>query len=352
MPIYQITITPLEYYFFGGEKHGTDLKNNYFVESLPYPQQTTLLGLLRYFLLKEKELINGKSIKNECEAEALRLIGENSFHFSREQSNQEFGKITKISPLYFNNGKENYFFAPLDIEFGMENFVLKKGSKPFNAKDHYALIQQYLVAEKSQEVIPLSQIAKDFKQVGNEKGEKGKTKENAFYKQNMKYLEKGWTFVVDAEIAEEIESKDYYYSLGGEKCHFKLRFIEKNAFYTPPYPQKHLREGIFCLLCLSDCFIEGAEMKKLPFAVNEYVSFRNLRSKVSTKNFYALKKARHDKDDHAIMENALIHSSRYQLLQRGSVLYFEKQEDAEKLRIAIENTNGKAIGFNHILTSF
>jgi CRISPR-associated protein Cmr3 len=347
MPIYQITITPLEYYFFGGEKHNADLKTNYFVESLPYPQQTALLGLLRYFLLQKKGLIDGKFISNK--AEAAILIGEHSFHFLQQQ---KFGKITKISPLYFRKKAENYFFAPLDIAFEMENFVLKKGNKPFNAKDHSTLIQQYLISENSQEVIPISKIAMDFAQVGNEKGEKGKTKENAFYKQKMKYLEKDWSFAVDAEIAEEIEHKDYYCSLGGEKCHFKLNFVKKDAFFAPKYPKKHQREGIFCLLCLSDCFIDSVEIKNLPFAVNEYVSFRNLRSKVSTKNFYALKKVQDNKDEHSTMDNGLIHSSRYQLLQRGSVLYFEKQSEAEKLRDIIEKENGKTIGFNRILTSF
>ena len=43
MAQYKIKITPLQYYFFGGEKHDEEFKINYSVESLDYPQQTTIL---------------------------------------------------------------------------------------------------------------------------------------------------------------------------------------------------------------------------------------------------------------------------------------------------------------------
>lgn len=342
MPHYQIHITPLEYFFFGSEKHNADLTTNYFVESQPYPQQTTLLGLLRFFLLQKNGLITGKSINNQ--AAAKNLIGHESFDFCNKIEKDTFGKIKNISPLYFSNGKKRFFFAPLDIKFKMgKAFQLTHQGKDFNAKDHAPLVQHYLISEDFADIFKLDCIVRDYAQVGNEKGEKGQTKENAFYKQNMKRLENDWSFVIDAEIEEEISvNESYFLPFGGEKCFFKLSFQKKNAF-NPQYPtSKHERNGFFPLLCLSDCFVAGEKIKQLPFAVNNYVSFRNFRSNVSTKNFDALKK------DEKI-DDSQIRSSRYQILQRGSVLYFTNETDRDDFAKEMKAQNGFSIGFNHVL---
>ncbi|HUM51391.1 MAG TPA: type III-B CRISPR module-associated Cmr3 family protein [Chitinophagales bacterium] len=343
MANYQIKMTPVEYYFFGGEKHNEDLTTNYFVESNDYPQQTTLLGLLRYFLLQKNKLLGGKNLPKEKQEEAGKNIGEQSFDFNSIANT--FGKIISLSPLYFNDSKNNFFFAPLDIQFEISNnFILSdKENKTYTTKKHGNLIAQYLISEDSKEIIELSKIIKNISQVGNEKGDKGETKENAFYKQTMKQLAGGWSFVIDADINEEIdENEDYFLPFGGEKCFFKLNFKKQEAF-SPTYPSSHSR-NVFSILCLSDCFTDGSKIKDLEFAVNNYVSYRNLRSKLSTQNFNSLKK---DNE----MEQGIKRSERYQLLQRGSVLYFSDVEKGKLFAGNLKNTNGSSIGFNHIITN-
>lgn len=343
MANYQIKITPVEYYFFGSEKHTEDLTTNYFVESNDYPQQTTLLGLLRYFLLQKSNLLVGKNLPKDKQGDAKDLIGTQSFDYN--SSANTFGKISSISALYFNNDKTNFFFAPMDIQFNINNdFILSdKENKVYSAKKHSHLITQYLISEDSKQIIELSKIIESIPQVGNEKGDKGETKENAFYKQKMKRLANGWSFVVDAEIDEEInENKDYFLPFGGEKCFFKLNFKKQAALLTN-YPSSHSR-NIFSILCLSDCFADGNCIKELEFAVTNYVSYRNLKSKLSTQNFNALKK---EKDS----EQGITRSERYQLLQRGSVLYFSDIEKGKLFADNLKNTNGSTIGFNHIITN-
>jgi len=343
MPNYQVKITPLEYYFFGGEKHNEDLTTNYFVESNDYPQQSTLLGLVRYFLLQNNNLLGGKALPEIHRKAATELIGESSFDFNSNP--QTFGTIKSISPLYFNDGTQNYYFAPLDILFDCgDNFLLSKNRDPYNAKDHFKLMQQNLIGANDNSLISLNSIIQSVYQVGNEKEQK----ENAFYKQNMKRLEKNWAFVIDVNIErdtvdnkeEEMEHKEYYLPFGGEKCFFKLSLKKQEAF-IPTYPTKHQRNKP-CLFCYGDCFIDSIEIKKLPFAVNNFISFRNLRSKITTGNFHALKE---EKD----IEKSMIRSDRYQLLQRGSVLYFNTAAERSEVKAIIDATHGSAIGFNKIL---
>ena len=52
-----IQLAPLSDFFFGGEAtFGQGQNQHYFVRSNPWPQQTTLLGMLRYELLKSAPL--------------------------------------------------------------------------------------------------------------------------------------------------------------------------------------------------------------------------------------------------------------------------------------------------------
>ncbi|MBK9257712.1 MAG: hypothetical protein IPM42_19820 [Saprospiraceae bacterium] len=338
MPNYKIKIKPLEYYFFGGEKHNEEFEANYFVESLDYPQQTTLLGMIRYFLLQENNMLGGKSLSKEIQDDAKILIGEQSFKYGAEF---KFGKITNLSPLYFSKeNDEDYFFAPLDVQFKMDDdFILSKNNVAYNAKDFSKEIKQSLYSTKSKP-IAISEIIKDIKQVGNKKGEKGVTEDKAFYKQNMKKLEEDWSFCVDAEIDVELEQKEYFIPFGGEKCFFKLTLKQGEAVH-PSYPSAHQRKQP-SILCISDCFIDGNKVKHLPFAVTDFVSFRNFRSKLNTSNHYAFKK---EQD----IETSMVRSSRYQLLKRGSILYFSDQNSRDLFANEIESDTCSKIGFNKTL---
>src|SRR5690606_21729765 len=100
----------------------------------------------------------------------------------------EFGKIKTLSPLFFTKEEKDYHFAPRDIHFTLDkNFQLYHKEIPYNAKDHYNKIGSHIISADG-ETISLHSIIRNVEQVGNEKAEKGGTKENAFYKQTMKSL--------------------------------------------------------------------------------------------------------------------------------------------------------------------
>jgi len=359
MANYQIKLTPVDTYFFGGEKHiekDGKLESNYFVESNLYPQQTTLLGLLRYYLLlKNTSVFANNRITNR--ADAAKIIGPSSFDYNLPPDNYE--KITSVGPLYFHNDSQNYFFAPLDIAFEMENFQLIKekdgGKIVYNSKDHFRDICQFLIDDKGQkrklyDDYEKNPIIFDNHQVGNEKAEKGTSKEEKdkkFYKQNAKKMSLGWSFCFDAEInvgaGIHDENDVLFVPFGGEKSFFKME-VRKQAPVSFSIPANYKRTKPY-ILCLSDCFVSADILKQASMAVSRYVSFRNIQSKVEKTEKYS---GLSQKDD-----NQLTRSNRYNLLQRGSILYFENESQRDNVKKLIESNeikHCKTIGFNKIIT--
>ena len=56
-----VRLIPLEHYFFGDENRNADGVEKYYQRSLQMPQQTTVLGAMRFLLLQTA----GKNIFNE-----------------------------------------------------------------------------------------------------------------------------------------------------------------------------------------------------------------------------------------------------------------------------------------------
>lgn len=359
MADYQIKLTPIDTFFFGGEKHtknGDDkLVANYFVESNPYPQQTTLLGLLRYYLLvKNNHLFDGKQIIKGKKEEIQELIGPKGFDYNDELKNDEddpqdegYGKIKSLSPLYLCHNEEKYLFAPMDYGFDMkDDYQLIRDGINYNAKKHYGHIGKYLVTSSGKK-ININKIIEPVEQVGNEKAENGENRDEKFYKQISMRMKPGWSFCVDTEIEAgagiESEGDSLFLPFGGEKSFFRAEVVNLNKKPLPPsLPANYLRPVPY-LYCLSDCFIESNIVKNCRFAVNSHVSFRNMLSHVRKTTKYS---GLSEKD-----EKQLKRSNRFNLLQRGSVLYFEDVTSLNNAVSNIENNKCNTIGFNQILTS-
>lgn len=364
MANYQIKLTPVETFFFGGDKLDANLVANYFVESNLYPQQTTLLGLMRYYLLlkndtifKDNKIISNSNVDN--------FIGNSSFDYCDKCPDklQSFGKIKSISPLYFNDGLENYFFAPLDIGAELkENYILEKTIlkrkersteeeeklEEFTAKEKLQFITQKLISESGSSISLFGKdgIIDDAPQVGNQKTKKGATeqdKENAFYKIYMKKMKEGWSFAIDVDFDDgsNVLEEILFIPFGGEKCFFKME-VKKLDKFIPKLPENYKRT-VNTMICMTDCFLSKPELiKTARFAINEFVSFRNLKSKTSTTKYSAL-----SKND----PSQLIRSNKWNLLKRGAVLYFDDDGKFNTFKTELEKQkNAIQIGFNQFLT--
>jgi len=343
MAIYQFILTPVDQFFFGGEKHDTKGETiNYFVESNPYPQQTTILGLVRYYLLLKHNLIGTDKIKAEGED----LIGLSSFDFDTKK--QLFGKIESISPLYFVNQGNNYFPAPFDVEHEIDKeygyYFMHKSGKKFISKDYFPPMK---VIDSAGQIGPLllgssatECIVYPTQHTGNEKGERGESKEDAFYKQAYMKMKPGWGFAFDANITEEVTEEELYINFGGEKSLFSLKVckIEKSSSPCTRLPLD--RNNLYGFYCLSDCFSEPQLLENTCFAVTKAVSFRNFQSSIKTKNYAVY----NPKDP-----DGMIRGNRFNLLARGSVLYFKTKAKRDEASEFLDKPNCTNIGFNNYL---
>ena len=115
MAVFYVTLSPLEPYFFGSERKLGDgfsnTRSSYFVQSELVPQQSTLLGMLRFFLLKQAGYVRDDYRTDE------ELIGKNSFMISSTNQSsataytQDFGAIKSISPLFLADQDDKYYIV-------------------------------------------------------------------------------------------------------------------------------------------------------------------------------------------------------------------------------------------------
>ena len=100
---YLVKMTPLEPYAFGTEQGfeypGEEKtgKESYFVKSRFFPEQTTILGMLRYLVLQQQGLLKTDFSYDENEQKQMtECVGKESFSFSSEGV-QDFGYIYGVS---------------------------------------------------------------------------------------------------------------------------------------------------------------------------------------------------------------------------------------------------------------
>ena len=250
---YRVELKPLEPYFFAGEKSfgfGKKKKqsyNNYFIRSELFPTQTTLLGTIRYLILKKYNLLTTKDYSNEKEQE--KYVGKSSFQIG--QKNQSYGMIERLSPLFILNEKgERLVRVPFNQQpksddnlklrsLKEKSYPIFDGSNDENNNNYEMKLLENVNLKKEDDVqklfynidtdgvnklIKQSDIVNSIEKVGiNLRIEK-----EAFFKKEYQYLIKGYRFGFYLEINDdEFEKKlddvieDIVY-MGSGKSAFKL----------------------------------------------------------------------------------------------------------------------------------
>lgn len=247
MAHYLIELKPISSFFFGTEDpKSDDEKVNYFQRSAYFPQQTALLGMIRFQLLKQYGLLP----INDNTDMASRLIGEKSFHVSSELPS--FGVINSLSPLMLlkddnkeddikegDNKEEAYYLfdksyvrysddekrVKLKLEMNnqaslrsenhnipaMPLLVLDRKGEPsekYIAK--YPFVSEFDTVQRNkakEEDTKMDSLFHSKEQVGIEKSPDGVTKEDAYYKMEYKTLEKGWKFGFVVDLNDDLIKK-------------------------------------------------------------------------------------------------------------------------------------------------
>ena len=389
LPKLLIKLTPLEPYFFGGQRiyEIGDENRHYFIRSLDAPSQTTLFGALRYMGIKNPD--KGFWLDEEDK----KNVGEYSYDLTDEKK-WEFGRIHSISPLFLlDNDKERNGFlirTPLDHIKGSKK-VMEKEAETKEAKgkeaggeaetkeanggkaeggantkeanggkaeggantkeitETYTRFEEYSdpvhttagIRHFPKEYDAKAGLSYSWMSLGDERiyadlfegiqklGIDTNNKRNGYFKREYKRLREGFSFAFFADVDQGFSLHNHIVYLGQGKSAFRVDW-DWNA-HEPTMPWFLRKEMVYAQ---SDWYISGNVEELYKMCKFVCVDIRDFR--VFTTN-YAMKsvKNRFKKDNHT------------RLIQAGSVFWPNNLEEfTEKIR----NSHGEIAGFNHFIT--
>jgi CRISPR-associated protein Cmr3 len=375
-----VTLTPLEHFFFGGENRNNDGTEKYLQKSLTTPQQTTILGTIRYLLLQNagKETFDNNKIVSKSKARDL--IGESSF----DMKVSKYGIIESLSEVLLWKGG---FYCPLiawenaaerknnktsiintEIQGNKEGvfFFDKETEKESITLPEYNMkyeTHEYWISEK--EELETDKIFKSQIQAGNYKNKNKKKEEekeetinndDAYFKMNFYRFNDKFSFVFNMKISDEengnqpelvkniiekLTGKKHFVNLGGERSKFicEINSIEetpekeiKEDVYQKVY-SKHFDNKYHKIILTSDAFVEE---KKNPYSDSTFAS-----TKIQKIRFHQTDN--NTKKYHNRGADGFKISELFNLLQRGSVFYFDAEDKIEDF---LNNGAFKIIGYN------
>lgn len=354
-----ITLTPLGKFFFGGDttfsiqdKEFDEEYASYIIESRKFPQQTSLLGMLRYLLLSnDSKAFDSAAQKIRNTGRATELIGKSGFQAKGGEA-LEFGYIKFLSPCFLQvrNKKdgglwENLIPAPRDqgyavsFDASMQSYIngVKREVPVVKGYDPKKYNELLFIGEK--EKVEESKIFCRDARIGIDRDFEGSTKEGAFYKQICYRFGEGrgnqeFRFAFNACIETDMIPYDgSIVSVGGDGSYFVLHIGEVESLELPASYQAEFA----CdrkLVLLSDAYLEESDAEQVKFAMTETVPFRFLKTTVNTGSYSILSREveRHD---------------RIRLYRKGSV-FFGNCDQIDRLGKALEKRKDFfQIGYNH-----
>lgn len=355
MKIYKITLSPKDWFFFGGAStFDNGIKSSYIAHSDKIPQQTTLLGLMRYLVLKNEELLFSE-VSQPKQDRIDKAIGEMSFLLG--QKDQKFGQIIKLSPVFLERKSDSKAFFPVPLAYNYKlsfeeadiymNGEVKKqlisDNNTFKEKD-YCNFQKFYDCEGC--VIGEEDIFLTNMQIGITKNtdieKEENEKEKGFFKHEMvRFKDDDFCFAFFVKLTDDAKDlKDDFVYLGAERSCFKMKVDKltnvndlKQCFFTlhPSKPEKGR------IVLLSPTYIgDMDELNSLcDFHWSFITPFRNLA--------FA-------KDGKGKLNSGKISYHRgyisYNLLCVGSVLFFH-EKNREKIEKLLNDEHMQTIGYNY-----
>ncbi len=365
MRIYKVTLEPEDWFFFGGGStfdNGT--KTSYIAHSMLLPQQTALLGMIRYQLLKQHNLLFGQGGSPEM-SEVKKLIGEKSF-IMKDNSQHAYGDILGISPVFLEEyniqnkqAVRKLFPLSLTNSYSLsfndnvrvymtdrEKKLLIDDNDSFNAKK-YDNYMKY--SDKDGQSILTTDIFERRMQIGITKNTDYKTEEGEdegnFFKHEMVRFRKdkvkntSFRFAFYVKLSSNDLKTDFVF-LGAERSCFNMMVsleegtdLKQIFLEDTPSPSK-TKESIEIL---SPTYVEDIETLEslCDFHWSYITSFRNLT---------------YNKDGKGKLNSGNVSYNRgatsYNMLCAGTVLFFDesKRNNIEEL---LNDEHLQSIGYNY-----
>ena len=244
---YLVTFSPLEPYTFGTDQsftyEGADKtgQESYLAASNQLPEQTMLLGALRYMALQKAGLLHTDFSYTPAEQERIRAcIGPESFRF--QKPDQSFGVIHALSPLFLVNREKQTVLIPNPFH----NRASKSGYQPMQlgapircgeGEIRLPLAEEYKAKKGyasgflelgSRDVY--SELFQKHLITGNQEVMEEDEREQAFFRRERYALDKDYAFAVLAETAADALPTDCVVYMGVKRAAFRARVCPAEAF--------------------------------------------------------------------------------------------------------------------------
>ncbi len=352
--LYRVNITPQEPYTLG-----TDIgfamkgenqfgKISYFMQSNNVPDQTTVLGMLRYLVLQQGGLLHTDFKYTQQEQAAMaEKIGAESFSFTASAP-QSFGSIQSISPLFLMDETGDYYvknpfhntakaadentpakgYCPMALEplastaCGKEIHLPKQGE--YDAKHGHAGGYYNL---HTGEIFDTDALIRTQTQVGNRKNGGSPNSDEGFFKRETKVLKQGYSFAVFVEADALPETSIAHLGYRRAVC----------TVCATPVQQNDLVEQV------QAAFAPTAQDATWQYALSDVIPTDALApdafciiEKKQVRNLETVYQADGAKGKMRKM------AAQYNLIESGSVFYHQCN--------ITYNENGSNIGYNKIIT--
>lgn len=373
MPTYLIKLTPLDKFFFGQKNTFGDNNVNYFVHSSHFPQQTTLLGLLRYRLLQVAGDDVFKNNQIACPVLAENEIGKQSFS-PFELQEQSFGKIESLSPVFIMDKTFGKHFVPVGKRYqkkdgkSIELLSLshKEGCPPllegYSSKE---ALESCWISSDGQTLFSEEDFFVADERIGIRKDYKGGTQDDAFFRQTFYKFSKdnarNFCFATLLKTNDKINipmnEKSIVY-LGGERQPFVMEVAEETLDFSVKPSDLTQDKQHYTVVLLSDALISSDQVSEATFGITTVKDFACLLTGIGTKKYYNVGEKRHSKpiqtsesaDESKSDKSDVALSFQQELYAAGSVFYFKDHEKAKAFCQALKDKkNFHKIGYNHAM---
>ena len=403
MSKYLIKLKPLTSFFFGGEETFGEGEVNYSVKSNYLPQQTTLLGMLRYELLAQNGLLGADPLEKKW----ADLIGDKSFENSEKGYTSSFGAISKLSPVFIiddetpyiveamdwanekikviekdSEEKEKSILSPIHLNYASgvdaftNQFLNKKcpvlttnNGKPYDPKLNPMATSLWVSADGTIQR-PWDyddNIKEKFKkgffaektQIGIHRNlPKSKTDKGDFYKQkSYSFADTSacFAFNVDIHLPESYKFVSRIIIMGGERSVFEMT-VEPNTstnfetiFTADTFKKSHASRTKSVILT-SDAYVDMTALTDFDFMICDSLPFRNITTKQKKEFDYigletgnkVKNEIRNQTKDKLQKTKELVY-----LLKRGSILYYSKDIELDPI---FSNSAFQNIGYNQYVS--
>ena len=359
MSKFKITLTPVDKFFFGGDmtfqvsndKVFNEQFSSYIIQSMLFPQQTSLLGMLRFLILRNvgEQVFKNNKIVNQTKASEL--IGDKGFCVKAGHKVNSFGKIIRISRVRVERDGVELDFAPLFGKIGFDGAVAGSLNEhsikvpnlskvQYDAKEGLDAVltdgtNNYKLLKKGEK--DDNAVFVEDRRIGISRSiSTGKTDDGELFKQisyrfNNEKAKHCFVFYAEVDDVDITLYDGQMITVGGDNSQFVI------GIKSDDFPSDSA-SGNLSVTLLSPTFLARQDVSEnIGFAITKLMPFRFL-----TDN----DKCNADASYH-ILNSKLKRSERYELYSPGSVFYFDNETQKKAFEEKINNKNEfKQIGYN------